>query len=215
MSVTWYETRLDRSNQSLIFLDGVRRVRSRNLWINDTTWLCRNHLASVKLPAALDACWYDNCTSIRPENRPAKVSVIIPPTRPAFAGSPDMASPSASGDISKVAPNHFEKAPATPSQVACQVCQKALRRKPSEITGNKSGVFFCGREHQDQYKSMQVRQPVAVSPIQSQVVCQVCRKALHRKPSEIAKNKSGVFFCGREHQDQYGAQQNTTSRLTA
>ena len=195
-------------------------VRNRNLWLNDATWLCRNHLASVKLPATLAACWYDNCQSTRPENQPAKVSVIIPPTRTSFAISPSLVSPSASSDLSKVTPNHFEKAPATQSQVqsqvVCQVCQKALRRKPSEITGNKSGMFFCGREHQDQYKSMQARQLVPVSPIQNQVqnqvVCQVCQKALRRKPSEIAKNKSGMFFCGREHQDQYGTQQNTTSR---
>ena len=36
-------------------------------WKNETTWICPNHLPSVKIPANVECCFYVNCTSKRPE----------------------------------------------------------------------------------------------------------------------------------------------------
>lgn len=37
----------------------------------------------------------------------------------------------------------------------------------------------------------------------SLVNCGVCGVDLYRKPSDVAKSKTGVFFCSREHQEQH------------
>lgn len=80
--------------------------------------------------------------------------------------------------------------------VNCAVCNAELYRKPSEVSGNKLGVFFCSRAHQDEYAKSGVNSTPNVS-------CAVCNTPLKRKQSEIAGNKLGVFFCCREHQNQW------------
>lgn len=98
-----------------------------------------------------------------------------------------------------------ERAPASEKKrggvlVKCGVCDIDLYRKPSDVAKNKSGLFFCSREHQEQY---------AVKPITTDtpnaVACAICNTPLKRKPSEISGNKLGVFFCSREHQNQWHA----------
>ena len=41
-------------------------------WKNETTWICPNHLPSVKIPANVECCFYVNCTSKRPERLSAE-----------------------------------------------------------------------------------------------------------------------------------------------
>ncbi len=84
--------------------------------------------------------------------------------------------------------------------VKCGVCESDLYRKPSDVAKNKSGVFFCSREHQEQYAA----KPITTSTPNA-VACAICNTSLKRKPSEITGNKLGVFFCSREHQNQWHA----------
>ena len=84
--------------------------------------------------------------------------------------------------------------------VKCGVCETELYRKPSDVAKSKSGVFFCSREHQEQYAAKPI---TAVTP--NAVACAICSTPLKRKPSEISGNKLGVFFCSREHQNQWYA----------
>ena len=51
-------------------------------WKNETTWICPNHLPSVKIPANVECCFYVNCTSKRPErlsSEELQTSVATPP----------------------------------------------------------------------------------------------------------------------------------------
>ena len=65
-------------------------------WKNETTWICPNHLPSVKIPANVECCFYVNCTSVRPERPSAEelqTSAAAPsrasrrPTRPPAAST--------------------------------------------------------------------------------------------------------------------------------
>ena len=90
--------------------------------------------------------------------------------------------------------------------VKCGVCESDLYRKPSDVAKNKSGVFFCSREHQEQYAAKPITKATAVTTVTpNAVACAICSTPLKRKPSEITGNKLGVFFCSREHQNQWHA----------
>ena len=90
--------------------------------------------------------------------------------------------------------------------VKCGVCESDLYRKPSDVAKNKSGVFFCSREHQEQYAAKPITKATTVTAsTPNAVACAICSTPLKRKPSEITGNKLGVFFCSREHQNQWHA----------
>ena len=49
-------------------------------WRDENLWICPNHLPSVKIPFHLDRCWFANCSSVRPPNRPGAQPVKrVPP----------------------------------------------------------------------------------------------------------------------------------------
>lgn len=39
-------------------------------WKNKNSWVCPNHYPSVKLHHSLTRCYYTNCHTVRPDNRP-------------------------------------------------------------------------------------------------------------------------------------------------
>lgn len=195
-------------------------------WLNEQTWVCLNHLSTVRLPANTDSCWYAGCRSQRPEKRPEPPMRLIsklPDTsfelekayaeiaavkatikKPVEPPEPVVEVPKPPKPIESVgAPKPVEPIEAQePAKrrsgvtVNCAVCNAELYRKPSEVSGNKLGVFFCSRAHQDEYAKSGVNSTPNVS-------CAVCNTPLKRKQSEIAGNKLGVFFCCREHQNQW------------
>lgn len=64
-------------------------------WKNETTWICPNHLPSVKIPANVECCFYVNCTSKRPERlstEEMQASVVTtPPKEPRKPKRPSVA----------------------------------------------------------------------------------------------------------------------------
>lgn len=195
-------------------------------WINEQTWVCLNHLSTVRLPANSPACWYAGCRSTRPEKRPeppvrlvtnipdaeshklaiervhADLAEIKATARPAPPAPPAPPEPSIIVEVREIVKPAPEKKRGG-VLVKCGVCETELYRKPSDVAKSKSGVFFCSREHQDQYAAKPITTDTAVTP--NAVACAICSTPLKRKPSEISGNKLGVFFCSREHQNQWYA----------
>lgn len=202
-------------------------------WLDEHTWLCLNHLSSVRIPAAATSCWYTGCPSQRPdmpstntqhENAIAQVKATLERVRARAEENlrlQALISP----------PTHSHTNP-TLVTVKCAVCKINIQRRASDVAKSKNGVFFCSRAHsavnrppievanaarlQRQTTHTTSPSPVAAvtvtgtSPVAAVkgrgsviVQCGVCKQPLNRKPSDVKANRIGVFFCGRPHQEQW------------
>lgn len=73
--------------------------------------------------------------------------------------------------------------------VKCKYCDKEFNKKPSEVKKNKTGIFYCCREH------MNVDRNIG----KSSVKCSVCEKEFERKNSQIYEHN----FCSKKCQLQF------------
>ena len=133
--------------------------RLQTYWQHHDEWCCPLHGQSIKIPAGHDRCYYKDCPSRRPSTgRPEPVlspPVVVPrrmPRPPVVAQPKPALSPpvEAPAPVSQTTPKRRGS-----HQVSCAFCGTILWRKPSEIKG--STVFFCDRNHQNEYRLAQER----------------------------------------------------------
>ena len=41
----------------------------KTYWRNSEIWVCPKHLPSAKIPKSMPRCWYEECTSVRPQEK--------------------------------------------------------------------------------------------------------------------------------------------------
>ena len=56
-------------------------MNDKPYWRNGNTWICPNHLPSVKLPREIHSCWFSRCKSERPSTIGVTGLTLIYPTR--------------------------------------------------------------------------------------------------------------------------------------
>ena len=196
-------------------------------WVGEDTWQCLIHKSHM--PKTRNICWHSNCKSSLPkisfqeqerrkaralrlkekakqaklenlktlqnDEEPLKREPFIEKGAPLIQVSKDSKSIKKRGSV----------------ETQCGYCNKTLWRKPSDIKRSKSGVFYCSPEHRKlmmpckinakpipKKKISQSKGPKRRGSVQTQ--CGYCNKTLWRKPSDIKRSKSGVFFCNANHQ---------------
>jgi len=151
---------------------------NKNRWINHELWHCTRSLAGT-FPASMEKCWYAGCVERcggRPslENRPPQPPVIIEEQAP-------------KEDIFKSLPKKGRGS----VRVVCHHCKTPIYRKPSDVSRNKSGIFFCSSEHSKDHR--QQRREIQIH----QTLCawEECDNGLNEKP---APTRSKSKYCSRD-----------------
>jgi len=156
---------------------GFRQMHNRNRWISHDLWHCDRRLAGT-FPASMEKCWYAGCVERcggRPalENRPRQVSVV-----PKEVPKEEVFKPLSKKGRGSV-------------RVVCHHCKTPIYRKPSDVSRNKSGVFFCTPEHSKVHR--QQKREIQIHP----TLCawKECNKGQNGDP---APPRSKSIYCSRD-----------------
>ena len=115
-------------------------------WFDEQTWLCLNHLSTVRIPANAAACWYTGCPSQRPDKGTMHHEIAIAQARATIErvrarAEENLRLQDLTTQVATV------PTPATLVTVQCAVCKTDVQRRAADVARSKNGVFFCSRAH--------------------------------------------------------------------